>query len=326
MPRIFGLRGLLFVKLLSSPMPHARVRNLDISAALAMPGVEAILTADDLPKVEAPNEAGLTNEPLYEGEPIVAVAAVDELTAADAIERIRLDLEPLPFVLDPLESLRPGGPNARLDGNASVGRGREPTTIKWTEADFAELAEGRLPMGEPTAEWSVGDIDAGFAEADLILDETIFHQSLSHQPLESRSCLAYWQNGKVYVHPSVQSTARSVGPGGQVGRRLAVGCGPRRRVLWRRIWEQGQRLRGHPLPHLARQEDRQAGHDAGDAPGRALLRPGPARRPGARENWVPPGWSDHGDGSVHHWGPAGRTVARATTCRWVQLPHSRTNL
>ena len=206
----FRAEGMLFAKLLSSPMPHARVRNLDISAALAMPGVEAILTADDLPEVEAPNEAGLTNEPLYEGEPILAVAAVDELTAADAIERIRLDLEPLPFVLDPLESLRPGGPNARLEGNTMVNL--ELATIKWTEADFAGLAEGRLPMGEHTDEWSVGDIDAGFAEADLILDETLFHQSLSHQPLESRSCLAYWQNGKVYVHLSTQSTSRSVGP------------------------------------------------------------------------------------------------------------------
>ena len=206
----FRAEGMLFTKLLSSPMPHARVRNLDISAALAMPGVEAILTADDLPDVEAPNEAGLTNEPLYEGELILAVAAVDELTAADAVERIRLDLEPLPFVLDPLESLRPDGPNARLDGNTMVDR--ELATIKWTEADFAELAEGRLPMGEPADEWLVGDIDAGLAEADLVLDETIFHQSLSHQPLESRSCMAYWQNGKVYVYPSTQSTGRTVGP------------------------------------------------------------------------------------------------------------------
>ena len=62
-------------------------------------------------------EKALTNEPLYAGEPILAVAAVDEVTAADAIERIVVDFEPLPFVVDPLESLRPGSPNARLDGN-----------------------------------------------------------------------------------------------------------------------------------------------------------------------------------------------------------------
>ena len=217
----FRADGMLFVKLLSSPMPHARVRNLDISAALAMPGVEAILTADDLGDASPGGEAALTNEPLYEGEPILAVAAVDEVTAADAIERIRLDLEPLPFALDPLESLRPGGSNARLDGNTSVGQ--ELTTIKWTGAALAELEQGRLPIdqvrlwdaetqeGEYTAGWSVGDVEAGLAEADVVVDEMVFHQSLSHQPLESRSCMAYWQNGKVYVHASTQSTARTVG-------------------------------------------------------------------------------------------------------------------
>src|SRR5499427_10146652 len=114
----FRADGMLFCKLLLSPMPHARVRKIDLRAALAMPGVKAILTADDLPKLEGPGpERALTNEPLYEGEPILAVAAVDELTAAEAIERINLDLEPLPFVVDPLESLRPGSPNARLEGN-----------------------------------------------------------------------------------------------------------------------------------------------------------------------------------------------------------------
>ena len=59
----------------------------------------------------------MTNEPLYQGEPILAVAAVDEATAAEAIELIELDLEPLPFVVDPVESLRPTGPTARTEGN-----------------------------------------------------------------------------------------------------------------------------------------------------------------------------------------------------------------
>src|SRR6266446_8868584 len=107
----FRAEGMLFAKLLLSPMPHARVVRIDSSAAAAMPGVKAILTVDDLPPVvEGANlgegiiastlsERGLTMEPLYEGEPVLAVAAVDELTAAEAIERISLDLEPLPFVV-----------------------------------------------------------------------------------------------------------------------------------------------------------------------------------------------------------------------------------
>src|SRR5688572_8588014 len=108
----FHAEGMLFCKLLLSPMPHARVRGLDTSAALAMPGVKAILTADDLPDLGGAERA-LTNEPFYAGEPIAAVAAVDELTASEAIELIRVDFEPLPFVVNALDALRPDGPNAR---------------------------------------------------------------------------------------------------------------------------------------------------------------------------------------------------------------------
>src|SRR5215510_7045420 len=89
----FRADGMLFAKLLVSPMPHARVRGIDTSAALAMPGVRAILTADDLPMLPNNAERALTSEPLYAGEPILAVAAVDEETAAEAIEHIEVDLE-----------------------------------------------------------------------------------------------------------------------------------------------------------------------------------------------------------------------------------------
>jgi xanthine dehydrogenase molybdenum-binding subunit len=229
--------GMLFCKLLLSPMPHARVRKIDASAALAMPGVKAILTADELPPpadsindngtvilANKRGDRGLTMEPLFQGDPILAVAAVDEVTAADAIEKIRLDLEPLPFVVDPLVSLRPGGPNARTDGNVWV-RGPQPpptpgkppavvppdvTVLKWTEADFAEAKEGRLPMGKPTDEWTVGDLEGGFKNAALVMDETFVTPNSSHQCLETRTAMAYWQNGKVFVHSGAQSTAQAV--------------------------------------------------------------------------------------------------------------------
>ena len=207
----FRAEGMLFTKLLLSPMPHGRVRSLDTSEAMAMPGVEAILTADDLPEVEAPEERMLTNEPLYEGEPILAIAATTEELAANAIEKVRIDLEPLPFALDPLDSLRPGGANARLEGNAMAGR--ELLDIKWDNVDWSELDQGRLPLGgEVTDEWEVGDVEAALAEAHLVLDETVFFQSCSHQPLETRSAMAYWQNGKCYMHCSTQSMARTHGP------------------------------------------------------------------------------------------------------------------
>jgi CO/xanthine dehydrogenase Mo-binding subunit len=225
----YRAEGMLFCKLLLSPIPHGRVKHIDASAALAMPGVKAILTADDLPapadtltdngtviKASKWGERGLTMEPVYQGEPILAVAAVDELTAAEAIEKIHIDFEPLPFVVDPLETLRPGGPNPRTDGN--VWRQPNPQNsspaavveLKWTKADFAEEEQGRLPMGEAPGEWSYGDLDAGFKNTALVLDETFVTPDTSHQTLETRSAMSYWQNGKVFIYTGTQSTAQTL--------------------------------------------------------------------------------------------------------------------
>ncbi len=203
----FRAEGMVFAKLLASPMPHARVRSVDTRAAEAMEGVLGIIRASDLPGEAGPGERALTDEPKYEGEPILAVAAVDETTAAAAVEAIKVELEPLPFVLDPLESLREGGPDARLDGN--VVKDRETVSFKWPGSVFAEAGEDRLPMGEPAVEWAVGDVEAGFAEASVVVEETIVHQSVTHHPMEPRSCMAYWQNGKLFLHGSTQSTQQA---------------------------------------------------------------------------------------------------------------------
>src|SRR5580765_2927425 len=154
--------GMLFTKLLLSPMPHARVTHLDVSAALAMPGVKAILTADDLPGSQAgatlgenvvstaQGERPLTMEPVYEGEPILAVAAVDELTAAEAIEKIVIEFEPLPFSVDPIESLRPGGSNARVQGNVWA-RPVAPPAGAGRQGAAAPAAAGAASAGAPAA-------------------------------------------------------------------------------------------------------------------------------------------------------------------------------
>ena len=208
----FRAEGMLFCKLLLSPMPHAMVRNIDTSEALKLPGVVGILTADDVPALPEPGDPILTNEPLFVGQPILAVAAVDETTAADAIEKIELDLQPMPFVTDPLDSLHPGGPDARRDGNVLVRNGStsEYKTVKWSARDFARAAENELPLGEPSEEWSYGDVEAGFGEAALVLDESFVTAGYAHHSMESRSCLSYWQNGKCFVYGSTQSSAFTV--------------------------------------------------------------------------------------------------------------------
>jgi CO/xanthine dehydrogenase Mo-binding subunit len=224
----FRAEGMLFCRLVLSPMPHARVKRIHAEKALAMPGVKGILTPAEVPghadyindngtriKADKWSELALADEPMYQGEPILAVAAVDELTCAEAIEKIEIEMEPLPFATDPLESLRPGSSNAREEGNVWVrpdsGHGPEKLAVlKWTEEDFTAEKEGRMPMGYAPDEWSYGDVDGGFKNAALVLDETFLTPDVSHQCLEPRTTMAYWQNGKLFLYTGTQSTFQTV--------------------------------------------------------------------------------------------------------------------
>lgn len=203
----FRKDGMCYMKMLLSPMPSANVTSFDASEALAMPGVLGILTADEVPAVEEPTYPMLTNKPRQLGMPIAAIAAESEQIAAEALEKIKVTYEPQPFVLDPLESLYPGGPNALDSGNVTGGgEGNLPIhERKWSARDFAEAGEDKMPMGEAPVEWTVGDIDSAFADAALIIDEPFVTASSSHQALEPRSVLSYWENGKCYIHGSSQS-------------------------------------------------------------------------------------------------------------------------
>src|SRR6188768_2976532 len=165
----FRAEGMVFARLLSSPYPHARVMKIDAEEALKMPGVVGMLTANDVKNPEAPEIQLLTNEPGYVGAPILLLAAEDETTAQDALEKIRIDYEPLPFHLDALASLHPDKPNARTDGNVGAA-GVDFQTLKWTREDFANAGK-RMPMGKPAQEWVYGEVDAAFAKARLVLDE-----------------------------------------------------------------------------------------------------------------------------------------------------------
>lgn len=213
----FVAEGMLHAKLLLSPMPHARVRNIDTSNAMAMDGVVAIITADDVPSFPPPQNPILTNEPHYVGEPILAVAAESEEIAAAAVEAIEIDLEKLPFTVDPLDSLFPGGPNAREGGNVANVR-LDLQTVKWDATDFATGKKDELPKGRPAEEWTYGDLEAGFAKAKVVIEESFVTAGVSHHSMEPRSALAYWQNGKCYVHGSSQSQSFVVpGLAGYIG-------------------------------------------------------------------------------------------------------------
>src|SRR4029079_4191512 len=108
---------------------------------------------------------------------------------------------------------RGAGRGAGRGGPGGAPAGPPPpqiTELKWTDEDFAAAKDGQLPMGKATDEWTFGDVDAVMKTADLVIDETFVTQSTGHQPLETRTAMAYWQNGKLYIHCSTQSTVQTV--------------------------------------------------------------------------------------------------------------------
>src|SRR5437763_7519215 len=81
---------------------------------------------------------------------------------------------------------------------------------KCQEQYFADSKDGQMPLGKFSDEWMFGNVDGAMKKADLVLDETFMTQSTGHQPLETRTAMAYWQNGKLYLHGSTQSTVQTV--------------------------------------------------------------------------------------------------------------------
>ncbi len=210
----FKREGMVFARLLTSPVPSGMVRDIDVSEALRMDGVVGILTAEDLPAAPRPGVPALSNELTYVGQPILAIAAISEQIAENALERIRMNIERRPFVVDPLDSLVEGGPNAYPEGNVMMRgeNGMELRSLKWTRQAVDDFRSGREPTAEFTTEWSYGDLEAAFAESTVIVEEPFVTAGYPHHSLEPRTCMAYWENGRCYFHGSLQSQSAANAP------------------------------------------------------------------------------------------------------------------
>lgn len=162
--------GTQTVKALRSPVSKGVIKNLDVSAAEAMPGVAGVITGDDVPCNAyglIPDQPVLVAENIrYRGEPIAAVAAVDEDTALEAVEKIKLEIAEEEPVLDPLEAMKPDAPKVRPEGNLWM----------WGERNHRQIL--------------LGDIEAAFNEADTIVESSHLHPSLEHAQLEPMASLA----------------------------------------------------------------------------------------------------------------------------------------
>lgn len=200
--------GMVYARLLTSPIPHARVVGIDASEALAMDGVFGILTADDVYPDGEPQSTGLkilTNEPTLVGEPILAIAAIDEKTAETALAAIDVTFERLPFVLDPLDSLAEGGSNAYPDNQNTYVFREGFATEKWTQDQVASFRAGNEPTAEAQQEWSYGDLEQAFADSEFVYETAFSTAGYPHHSMEPRSAMAYWEDGKLYLHGTSQS-------------------------------------------------------------------------------------------------------------------------
>ena len=183
------LPGMLYVKILRSPYPHAKVKKIDVSSAQALPGVKAILTPQDVPDFAVAKRGSppLIPKPIlattarYAGDEILAVAAVDEETAEQALDLIKVDYEVLPFVLDAEEAVKPATTKIYPDGNM---------------------------VRDPSGFLERGNIQEGFNQADVILEEKYKTHLIQHVTLEPRVTVASWSGKRLTIWDSHKSPFR----------------------------------------------------------------------------------------------------------------------
>ena len=182
------LYRMLHGKVLRSPYAHARIVSIDTSRAEKLEGVKAILTHKDVPRALI-GESGiedayiLPDKVRFVGDEVLAVAAESEEIAEQALELIDVKYEELPIVLTPEEALRPGAPLIPPP---------EVSTTNLSEVDSRTLVLER------------GDVEKGFGEADLIVEDNYHTSFVQHLPIEPRACLAKWDNEKLTVWVSTQ--------------------------------------------------------------------------------------------------------------------------
>ena len=198
------LPDMLVAKVLRSPVPHARILRIDVKAAEQLPGVVAVLTAADLDHPGGPASMyGLVkkDQPVvardrvrYIGEPVAAVAAETVEIAEEALALVDVDYEELPAVYDALAAMQPGAPTLHADclDNCFVHR-------KLRHGDPATPRQARDVAGSGQA------LEAGFAAADEIIEETFTSPMAQHAALEPHVTAAQWTDGHLTVWSAAQA-------------------------------------------------------------------------------------------------------------------------
>ncbi len=187
------LTGMLAAKFRYADVSHARITKLDTTAALAIPGVFAVLTAADVPDVHfGPFVADRTlfarDVVRFEGEVVAAVAAITPEVAQRAADAIVVEYEALPVITDIEDALGAGSPLVHT-GWSDYGAA-DPVVRDRNDASFSSITKG--------------DVDAGLAEADHIVESRYVADGCHAAPIEPRAVLAQWEGDKVTIWTSTQ--------------------------------------------------------------------------------------------------------------------------
>ncbi|RLA75970.1 MAG: hypothetical protein DRG33_08305, partial [Deltaproteobacteria bacterium] len=200
------LPNMLHAKILRSPHPHAKILRIDTSKAEALPGVKAVITGKDVgpirfgfvdtPRYPADQYPLAIDKVRYVGEEVAAVAAVDEITAIEALKLIEVEYEPLPAVFDPEEAMKEGAPKIHEEIVPN-------TTCAWQDWGVGRAARPFKVERNICATTSIsyGDIEEGFAQSDYIREARFFVPATSHAAMEPHVVVASYDptSGKLDV-------------------------------------------------------------------------------------------------------------------------------
>jgi len=201
----FQTAGMYYGKVLRSPHAHAIIKSIDVSKALALPGVEAVITGKDMPGANKPDASRGTQmasdnllartKVLYKGHPVVAVAAANQHVAEAALDLIKVEYEVLPAVMTVQQAMAKDAP--LLHENLTTTELGERTDKKSNVATHVQFTQG--------------DIEKGFAAADVIVELEFGNETVHQGYIEPQSASAIWnENDEITVWTSTQGafTAR----------------------------------------------------------------------------------------------------------------------
>lgn len=192
--------GLLHLKLARSPHAHARILSIDTADALAVPGVQSVLTHEDAPAArfstaqhelwtDDPDDTRILDDVVrYVGQRVAAVVADSVAAAEEGVRRLRVEYEVLPALIDPEQAMAPGAPLVHPDLDAATARVSRP------EANVVAELHSEL-----------GDVEAGLAEADVVHEATYRTQRVQNAALETHAAIASFDDdGRLVVRSSTQ--------------------------------------------------------------------------------------------------------------------------